>query len=116
VEEHRDQGSLIGPGSEFQGKLTFFGTVRIEGRFEGEILSEDTLVVAPGAEVRGTIDVGVLVVTGGLVQARVEARQAVELHPAARLVGEVHTPALHIEKGARFEGTCHMPDGAPPPA
>ena len=101
-------GSLLGTGSEFEGKLTFFGTVRIEGRFEGEIRSDETLVVADGGEVRGQIDVGVLIVTGGRVDAQVRAREGVELHPPGRLHGVVTTPSFLIDKGAIFEGECHM--------
>ncbi len=109
-EEHQDTGSLLGNRSEFKGKLTFFGTVRIEGRFDGEILSDDTLVVASGGEVRGKIDVGNLIITGGLVEAEVNATHSVELHPPGRLNGEVTTPTFQIEKGAIFHGRSVMPE------
>ncbi len=97
----------------FNGKLTFFGTVRIEGIIEGDILSEDTLVVAPGGEVRGNIDVGTLIITGGLVEANVIARKSVEIHPEGKLVGEVTSPVLQIERGAIFRGNSTMPDEVP---
>jgi len=109
AESTPDIGSLLGDGSEFAGKLTFLGTVRIEGRFEGEILSEGTLVVA-GGEVRGKVDVDALVITGGLVDAEVTARSSVELHPPGRLNGTVKTPSLQMEKGAIFRGRCLMPE------
>jgi cytoskeletal protein CcmA (bactofilin family) len=110
ADEKQQTASLLGRGSEFKGKLTFFGSVRIEGRFEGEILSEDTLVVAPGGEIKGTVNVGTLIVTGGTVDAKVFARQAIEIHPPGRLCGEVSTPSLEIERGAVFTGTCTMND------
>lgn len=109
-DERDDTGSLLGRGSEFSGKLSFFGTVRIEGKFDGEILSDDTLVVASGGEVRGKLDVGTLIVTGGLVEAEVNARTCVELHPPGRLTGEVKTPSFQIERGALFQGQCAMPE------
>jgi hypothetical protein len=37
--------AFIDQGSEFSGKLSFKDTVRIDGRFEGEIKSENTLIV-----------------------------------------------------------------------
>ncbi|MBN2340954.1 MAG: polymer-forming cytoskeletal protein [Deltaproteobacteria bacterium] len=101
-------GSLLGKGATFTGKLTFFGTVRIEGCFEGEVVSDDTLVIAPGGEVRGKIQVGHLVVTGGVVDAEVIARESVEILPDGKLVGEVTTPSFQIEKGAVFMGTSKM--------
>jgi cytoskeletal protein CcmA (bactofilin family) len=109
-DERNDTGSLLGRDSEFSGKLSFFGTVRIEGKFDGEILSDDTLVVASGGEVRGRLDVGTLIVTGGLVEAEVNARTCVELHPPGRLTGRVNTPSFQIERGALFQGQCVMPE------
>ncbi|MCP4600646.1 MAG: polymer-forming cytoskeletal protein [Proteobacteria bacterium] len=109
ADEQKDTSSLLGRGSDFVGKLTFFGTVRIEGHIEGEILSDDTLVVAPGGEVRGTVNVGTLIVTGGLVEANITAKQAVEIHPDGRLIGEVTSPVFQIERGAIFQGNCSMP-------
>ena len=112
IEAHAQTGSLLGQDSEFKGKLTFLGTVRIEGRFEGEVLAEGTLVVAAGGCVRGRVEVGTLVVTGGLVEAHVVAHHAVELSPPGQLVGDVVTPAFHIERGAVFRGRSIMPEGA----
>lgn len=111
AEESREADSLLGRGGDFKGKLTFFGTVRIEGRIEGEILSDDTLVVASGGSVHGTVKVGTLIVTGGLVEASVTAKKSVEIHPGGRLVGEVISPVFQIERGAVFQGTCSMPEG-----
>lgn len=105
-----DTGSLLGQGSAFNGKLTFIGTVRIEGRMDGEILSDDTLVVADGGEVRGVVNVGTLVVTGGLVEADVFAKDAVEIHPGGRVIGEVTSPVFQIERGAFFQGQSRMPE------
>jgi len=110
TQEQKDTASLLGSGSEFCGKLTFFGSVRIEGKFEGEILSEDTLIVAAGGNVKGEISVGNLIITGGLVDAKINASHSVELHPPGKLSGEVTTPTFQIEKGAIFHGQCVMPD------
>jgi cytoskeletal protein CcmA (bactofilin family) len=115
TEIHAETGSLIGEDSEFQGKLTFLGTVRIEGRFEGEVLAEGTLVVAGGGRVRGKIEVGNLIVTGGIVEAQVVAHHAVELSPPGQLVGDVTTPAFHIERGAVFRGRSIMPEASKEP-
>lgn len=110
MNEKRDMGSLLGNGSAFNGKLTFLGTVRIEGKLEGDVFSDDTLVVADGGEVRGQINVGTLIITGGLVDGTVKAKDAVEIHPGGHLRGEVISPVFQIERGAIFEGQSHMKD------
>ncbi len=43
--------TLLGRGSEFEGKLSFEGTVRIDGKLSGEIFTDDTLIIGEGAEV-----------------------------------------------------------------
>ena len=43
--------TLLGRGAAFEGKLTFDGTVRIDGRFKGEVFSDDVLVIGEGAHV-----------------------------------------------------------------
>ncbi len=115
TDEKVNTGSLLGQKSEFTGKLTFMGTVRIEGRFEGEIFSDETLVVGTGAEIHGTINVDTLIVTGGVVEAKINARTCVELYPPGQINGEVTTPSFQMEKGAVFRGQCVMPDVPPEP-
>ena len=42
--------AFIDQGSDFDGKLTFKDTVRIDGSFQGEISSENTLIVGVGVD------------------------------------------------------------------
>lgn len=99
--------TLLGRGSAFEGKLTFEGTVRIDGTLTGEIFSDDILVVGEGAEVRAKIEVGTLIVRGH-VDGNIKAAQLVELHAPARVRGNIETPQLFIDKGVIFEGNCKM--------
>jgi len=101
--------ALLGKDSEFEGKLTFEGTVRIDGRFRGEIFSEGTLIVGEKAYVEAEIEVGTLWVHGE-VKGNVTAGQAVELRAGSHLTGNLHTPELVIERGVIFEGACRMQD------
>jgi cytoskeletal protein CcmA (bactofilin family) len=110
VQSERPQGeitTLLGRGSEFEGKLTFEGTVRIDGKLSGEIFSEDVLVVGEGAMVNAEIDVGVIIVEGS-VTGNIRAKRAVELHAPARVKGNIETPSLYIDKGVMFEGFAKM--------
>ena len=99
--------TLLGKGSEFEGKLTFEGTVRIDGKLKGEIFTEDVLIIGEGAAVSAEIDVGILIVEGA-VQGNIRAKRLVEIHSAARVRGNLATPTLFIDKGAFFEGNCKM--------
>jgi len=110
-----DLNALLGRGSEFEGKLTFEGTVRIDGKFTGTIVTNDVLVIGEGAKVAAEITCGSIVVHGE-INGNVKARTLVELHTPARVRGNIDTPALMIERGVMFEGQTKMEgvEKAPP--
>jgi cytoskeletal protein CcmA (bactofilin family) len=112
--------SLLGRGSAFEGKLTFEGTVRIDGRFRGEVFSDDTLVIGEGALVEAEIDIGEIIIQGTVV-GNIKAKRSIEIHAPGRVKGDIHTPSLQIDKGVIFEGRSFMeamvaPKGGAAPA
>jgi cytoskeletal protein CcmA (bactofilin family) len=112
-----DLNALLGRGSEFDGKLTFEGTVRIDGKFTGSIITKDVLVIGEGAMVSAEIDCGSIVVHGQIV-GNVRARVSVELHGPARVKGNIETPSLMVERGVTFDGQTKMEGverNTPPP-
>ena len=99
--------TILGAESAFDGKLVFQGTVRIEGKFTGEISTDDVLLVTETAEVVASVNVGTLVLNGTL-RGNVRAKRVVELQAPARLYGDIETPSLIIHAGVMFEGNCKM--------
>lgn len=102
-----DLNALLGRGSEFDGKLSFEGTVRIDGTFSGEITTSDTLLIGESAKVTAEIKCGSVVISGE-VTGNIHATQGVEMHRPARVNGDVTSPSLMIEKGVAFEGHSRM--------
>ena len=90
-----DVNTLVGMGSHFEGKMTFEGVVRVDGSFEGEIVSDDTLIIGEGAEVHASLDVATVVIYG-TVYGNIRATNCVELHAPGRLVGQ---PAEEVDGG-----------------
>ncbi len=103
--------TLLGKGSEFEGKLSFEGTVRVDGKLTGEIFTDDALVVGEGAEVNAEVTVGSIVIQG-TVRGNITAKRSVEIHSPGRVRGNINTPSLFIEKGVFFDGNCQM-DASP---
>jgi cytoskeletal protein CcmA (bactofilin family) len=103
---------LLGAGAEFEGKLTFAGTVRIDARFKGTIVTNDVLVVGDRARIDADITCGTVIVHGE-VNGNIKARTAVELHAPAKLRGDVETPSFSMEKGVVFQGQSTMPADRP---
>jgi cytoskeletal protein CcmA (bactofilin family) len=99
--------AFLGEGTSFIGTLQFEGTVRLDGRFEGEVSGGDLLIIGQTAAVRAEIQVGSLTVSGR-VEGNIVARKRVELLGTAQVTGSVKTPALVVSEGAVLNGTCEM--------
>ncbi|MBM4397257.1 MAG: polymer-forming cytoskeletal protein [Deltaproteobacteria bacterium] len=99
--------ALLGRGSEFEGKLSFEGTVRIDGKFTGEVQSDGTLIIGEGAKVKAEVIVDTVIVQGDMI-GNIRAKTAVELHAPGRLRGNIQTAGLVVQKGAVFDGSCVM--------
>ena len=100
--------AFIDQGSEFEGKLSFRDTVRIDGRFQGEITSENTLIVGEPGDIEATIRSNTVVVSGK-VHGSIYAAKKVVLHKAAFVTGDIETPVISIEEGAVLNGQVKMP-------
>jgi cytoskeletal protein CcmA (bactofilin family) len=99
--------AFIDQGSEFEGKLSFKDTVRIDGRFLGEITSENTLVVGESGDVMAQIKSQTVIVSGA-VTGNIHATRKLVLHKTARVEGDVETASLVMEDGAWFQGRLSM--------
>ena len=99
--------AFLGKGTEFKGVITYEGTVRIDGRVEGEIITKGTLVVGESAVIHAEISAGT-VVSGGRITGNITASEKVQLLAPTVLTGAVKTPLLVIEEGVRFNGSCEM--------
>nr|WP_255652988.1 bactofilin BacM [Corallococcus sp. AS-1-12] len=111
--------TLLGKGSEFEGKLTFEGQVRIDGKFNGQIVTKDVLVIGDGARVQAEIQAGTVIING-TVEGNVRATQLIELKQPGRVKGNLETPSLSMDRGVIFEGSLKMENlgkggGNPPP-
>lgn len=107
VQSHDQVNGLLDKGCSFEGKLTFDGSVQINGDFRGEIYSDGTLVIGPEARVRATIFVDSLVVSGRL-EGKVEAKSRIDMRVPATVTADLKTGNLSIEDGVMFQGTCQM--------
>lgn len=99
--------TLLGRGAEFEGKLTFEGTVRVDGVLRGEVFTDDVLIVGEGARLEAEIEVGEIIIQGS-VTGNVRAKRSIEILAPGRVKGDLTTPSLQIDKGVIFEGRSYM--------
>lgn len=103
----KDEIAYLGSDTVYEGKLSFKGTVRIEGRFTGEITSDGTLNVGKDAQVRGAINVGELLLSGHF-NGEVTAKRRVVVYASGVMEGTLLTPSLLTEEGGIIEGQITM--------
>jgi len=99
--------AFIDQGTEFEGKLSFKDTVRIDGNFSGEISSDNTLIVGESGQIQATIH-SVCVVVSGLVEGDVHASEEIMLHKTAVVNGNLEAPTIMMEEGAQLNGNVRM--------
>ncbi|MFB0507548.1 MAG: polymer-forming cytoskeletal protein [Thermodesulfobacteriota bacterium] len=105
-----DLEAFLGRNTSFEGKMSFEGMVRLDGRFDGEIFSGDVLIIGETAVVNAKIKVGTLLVDGK-VTGNVHTSDKIEIHSTGKLNGDINTGVLVIEEGGIFDGTCKMDKG-----
>src|SRR5256885_738052 len=105
-----DLTAFIDEGSEIEGKYTFNGTVMLNGKFSGEIVSSDSLIIGEKGVVNATVRAGIVLINGEVV-GNVYASERVELRGTARVYGDVEAPVIVVEEGVHFEGHCKNTKG-----
>ncbi len=99
--------TTLGKETVFSGTMRFTSSLKIDGRFEGEIESSGYLHVEEGAQVRANIRVGSVVI-GGVVHGNIIATEKLEMLSTGKVYGNVTTSRLKIADGVVFEGKCEM--------
>ena len=102
-----DNITLLAKGVLLRGEIHVEGTVRIDGRLDGDIQTKGQVIIGEDGLVQGTITAGT-VISSGRIKAKVTANERVQLMKTATLIGEVLTPILIIEEGAKLQGVTDM--------
>lgn len=106
--KNRDQiNAFLGKDTEFEGKLSFRGAVRIDGHFTGEIFTEGTLIAGDTAVIKSEIHVSHIIISGE-IRGNIIADKRIEIHAPGKVYGNIQAPVVVIDEGVIFEGNCRM--------
>ena len=106
VDEHKIN-AFMSKNTTFKGTLLFDGLMKLDGIFEGNIKTEDTLVIADTSNVKADIEAGIVKISGNF-EGNIVAKSKVELFKPANVKGIIKSPAISMEEGVVFNGTCDM--------
>lgn len=95
---------FLDEGTEVVGDLRFSEVLHLHGRIKGKVLSDGEIVVGEKGIIEGDVEVGVLTLGGTLI-GNIVAKQKAYFLSTARVRGDVCTPVLRVDEGARWEGS-----------
>lgn len=103
----KEAATILGEGSEFEGKLVFSGAVQVEGKFIGQVQSDGTFIIGEKALVRAEIQAGIVLIRGE-VHGTINAKSRIEAYAPAKVFGDLSSPVLVFGEGILFQGTSRM--------
>jgi cytoskeletal protein CcmA (bactofilin family) len=99
--------NVLNSDVEVKGTLKFSGELSFDGKVEGDITSDGTLNLGENAVIKGTIDVGSVVVRGKIT-GNIVAKEKIELKAKTELFGDVRAAKLVMEEGVTFVGKTEV--------
>ncbi|MFN2530122.1 MAG: polymer-forming cytoskeletal protein [Pyrinomonadaceae bacterium] len=98
---------FVGDVLNFTGEVRFKSMLRIDGHFSGHVTSSDgTLIVSTGAQITDAVINVAVAQINGRVEGDIFASKQLVLGRTASVTGRVFAPALVVEDGALFNGSC----------
>ncbi len=99
--------STIGDGSVFEGKFYINGSLKIDGKFEGEIKTDDELVVGESGKVKTNINARSVVIAGTVI-GNIVASNEVRLLETAKVLGDIEAPNVSVQRGVVLTGNIRI--------
>jgi cytoskeletal protein CcmA (bactofilin family) len=101
---------IIGEGSIFDGRFYVNGSIMIEGKFQGDIRTDDQLIVGPTGKVKTDIQARKVTIAGTLI-GNIFATEEVTLLHTGKVLGNITTPKLSVEPGVITDGKVTITSG-----
>ncbi len=99
--------SRISAGTEVQGNLISQSDIRIDGVFEGDMVTSGKLVLGDNAVIRGNIICSSADIWG-TIEGELCAKESIAFKSTSSFSGNLKTNKICIEMGAAFSGNCKI--------
>lgn len=99
--------SVIGKGTTIDGDIKINGSIKIDGKIDGNIHSKESALIGRDSSVKGNISCRSAVI-GGRIQGNVTAQEVIEFQSGAEMYGDIICKGLIVERGVLFDGNCRM--------
>lgn len=98
--------SFIGANSIFKGDIDTKGTLRIDGKMEGNV-NADWVILGEKASLNGDVTARGIIV-GGKIEGNLKAKEIVDIKSKGQVSGDICTNKLTIVEGGMFDGKSTM--------
>jgi cytoskeletal protein CcmA (bactofilin family) len=95
--------SLIASDITIEGKIEGAGSVRIAGKFKGDVNVQGDLTIESGAKLAGSVRANQVSIAGEL-EGNIESATRVDLLQTGVMAGDVKAGSLTVASGARMRG------------
>jgi cytoskeletal protein CcmA (bactofilin family) len=105
--------TIIGVNVSLKGNLYNKGSIQINGEIEGEIKSDENVLIGETASIKGPV-VAKKIEVSGEIRGVVEASEKLEINSTGKIWGDINAKTLIIKEGALFVGQSIMPSANQP--
>ena len=99
--------SVIAAGVTIEGKIEGSGSVRIAGRFKGDVRIDGNFTIDAGAHLTGQV-IAAVVLVGGELQGNIESAKRVDVLEGGVIVGDVKAGSITVAAGSRMRGNVQF--------
>ncbi len=101
--------TIIGVSVTLKGNIHNKGSIQVNGTIEGEVKSDENVIVGETAQIKGPV-IAKKIEASGEIRGLVEATEKLEINPTGKIYGDVNAKTLIIKEGAIFVGKSIMPN------
>ncbi|HEY5259260.1 MAG TPA: polymer-forming cytoskeletal protein [Rhabdochlamydiaceae bacterium] len=104
---HEEVTTLIAEEVTIKGELTFTTSLRIDGIFEGDLISSGTLIVGPTGFVKANINLQEAFISG-TVEGDITVTERLVLRGRASITGNITAPIISVDEGVSIVGQMRI--------
>lgn len=99
--------TTLGEGVVFKGELSFERLLRIDGVFEGDLISQGKVIVGPKGRVKANLNLREAIVEGK-IEGNITVSERLELRGQAIIHGDIVAKLLSIDEGVTLLGHVNV--------
>ena len=105
--ENKSFDIIVGLSSSITGDLKSEGSVRIDGKIDGEIVASGDVIIGDQAVVNAHISAEYCEISGS-VTGNVHTETQLKIFKSGNLTGDITVSSFTIEEGGIFRGNCDI--------